>query len=209
MSATRRGSAQASSPIALVGALCAALVVASWTAPVAAEGGLYRHVDARGVVHFTDAKQPGYQTIRAPRGFSTSAIRPGQSRRYDRLIARAAGMHQIPPALVKAVIAAESSFDEQAVSRAGAMGLMQLMPQTAALLGVAEPFRAEPNVFGGTAYLRTLHDRYQSWTTTLAAYNAGPSAVDHYRGVPPFAETREYVRRVLSYYRRFHGDFPR
>ena len=88
------------------------------------------------------------------------------------------------------------------------MGLMQLMPATAELMGVEEPFQARQNVQGGTRYLRALHDRFGSWTHTLAAYNAGPSAVDQYRGVPPFAETRQYVKRVLSYYRRYHGDFP-
>jgi soluble lytic murein transglycosylase-like protein len=126
---------------------------------------------------------------------------------YDDLIARASRRHGVPPALVKAVIHAESAFDPRALSPKGAMGLMQLMPATAQLLGVSKPYQASENVEGGTRYLRSLHDRYGSWTHTLAAYNAGPSAVDHYRGVPPYAETRQYVKRVLSYYRRYHGDF--
>jgi soluble lytic murein transglycosylase-like protein len=110
---------------------------------------------------------------------------------------------------VKAVIHAESAFDPKAVSPKGAMGLMQLMPDTAEALGVARPFQVTQNVYGGTRYLRALHNRYGSWTHTLAAYNAGPAAVDQYRGVPPYNETRRYVKRVLSYYRRYHGDFPR
>jgi soluble lytic murein transglycosylase-like protein len=128
---------------------------------------------------------------------------------FDPLIRKASLDVGIPPALVKAVIHAESAFNPQAVSRKGAMGLMQLMPGTARTLGVDDAFRAEENIRGGTRYLRQLHDKYGSWTHTLAAYNAGPGAVDRYRGVPPYNETREYVRRVLSYYRRYHGDFPR
>jgi soluble lytic murein transglycosylase-like protein len=180
-------------------------------APVAAGTGLYRFVDERGVVHFTNAPSDRrYSRIRA---LPPLATRPGTRyaapvHTYDQLIRRASQRHGVPAAMVKAVIHAESAFDPRAVSPKGAMGLMQLMPETAQLMGVAQPFHARQNVHGGTRYLRRLHDRYGSWTHTLAAYNAGPSAVDQYRGVPPFPETRQYVKRVLSYYRRYHGDFP-
>jgi soluble lytic murein transglycosylase-like protein len=111
---------------------------------------------------------------------------------------------------VKAVIAAESSFDAAAVSPKGAMGLMQLMPGTASDLGVDDAFHTEQNVQGGTRYLRELYDRYGDWLRTLAAYNAGPQAVDRYDGVPPYDETREYVKRVLFVLScRFHDDFAR
>ena len=192
---------------------CVPLVVLA-AASAAAEGpsaAVYRWVDDRGVTHFTNLgpKGKGYQLVSRPKGFQTSKVPRGQSHEYDRLIRRAAADAGLPPALVKAVIAAESAFQPDAISRKGAMGLMQLMPQTARELGVRRAFDAEDNVYGGTRYLRRLHDKYGSWTFTLAAYNAGPTAVDRYRGVPPYAETQEYVRRVLSYYRRFHGDFPR
>ena len=175
-----------------------------------AEGGLYRYVDERGVVHFTNVPSDRrFSRITALRSLATRPradyIRPVRS--YDDLIRLASRRHGVPAALVKAVIHAESAFNPRAVSSKGAMGLMQLMPATAQEMGVAKPFRASQNVQGGTRYLRSLHDRYGSWTHTLAAYNAGPSAVDHYRGVPPYAETRQYVKRVLSYYRRYHGDF--
>jgi soluble lytic murein transglycosylase-like protein len=115
----------------------------------------------------------------------------------------------IPPALVKAVIAAESAFDSRAVSRKGAQGLMQLMPATAASLGVADPFEPGQNVAGGTSYLKAMIDRYGDLSRAIAAYNAGPGAVDRYGGIPPYRETQAYVDRVLTYYRRYHGDFPR
>ena len=172
---------------------------------------LYRYVDERGVVHFTNVPSDSrYSRITALRSLATrsSADFVSPVGTYDDLIKSASHRYGVPPALVKAVIHAESAFDPRAVSPKGAMGLMQLMPATAQLMGVAQPFHASQNVRGGTRYLRSLHDRYGSWTHTLAAYNAGPSAVDQYRGVPPYAETRQYVKRVLSYYRRYHGDFP-
>lgn len=177
-------------------------------APAAAGGPLYRYVDERGVLHVTNVPTDRrYRAERRPEPPARAARRRRGS--YDRLIAVAAERAGIPPALVKAVIHAESAFDPGAVSPKGAMGLMQLMPRTAESLGVRRPFHAAENVRGGTRYLGRLRRRYGSWTWALAAYNAGPRSVERYRGVPPYAETRAYVRRVLSYYRRYHGDFGR
>jgi soluble lytic murein transglycosylase-like protein len=86
---------------------------------------------------------------------------------------------------------------------------MQLMPTTAEHLGVADPLEPGQNVRGGAAYLRSMIDRYGDLTRALAAYNAGPEAVDRYGGIPPYRETRDYVERVLTYYRHYHGDFAR
>jgi len=189
-------------------------LLAALPAPAAA-GALYRFVDHRGVVHFTNAPTDRRyarvvpQPVRRGRPSPVRRGPKGRQARYDSLIESAALHHGVPPALVKAVIATESAFRPDAVSSKGAMGLMQLMPQTARVLGVESPFRVEENVYGGTRYLRRLHDRFGSWTHTLAAYNAGPTAVARYRGVPPYRETRQYVKKVLSYYRRFHGDFAR
>jgi hypothetical protein len=129
-------------------------------------------------------------------------ILPTRVSPYDGLIRRAAARHELDPALVGAVVKQESGFRSTAVSSAGAMGLMQLMPDTARELGVADPFDASQNIEGGTRLLRTLLDRYGGRVDyALAAYNAGPAAVDRYGGVPPFAETKAYVRDVMANYR--------
>jgi len=191
-----------------VGALVVLLILA---APAFAGAGIYGYEDAQGVLHFTNINPDRHYTlVSAPRGLvETPASGLASRSLYDPLILRASRRHGLPPALVKAVIRVESAFDARALSKKGAMGLMQLMPDTAQKLGVEDAFAADQNVFGGAAYLRNLHNRYGSWSYTLAAYNAGPRTVDRYRGIPPFHETREYVRKVLSYYRRYHGDFAR
>jgi soluble lytic murein transglycosylase len=168
---------------------------------------IYRFIDARGVVHFTDTPRDArYRPLPQP---ELAPPPPKIPRRweYDGLIGLTAREHEVEPALVKAVIAAESNFDPEAVSRKGAQGLMQLMPVTATKLGVGDPLRPIENVRAGTRYLRLLLDRYGDLERAVAAYNAGPSAVDRFGGVPPYPETRDYVRRVLTYYRYYHGDF--
>jgi soluble lytic murein transglycosylase-like protein len=117
------------------------------------------------------------------------------------LIRAAAQKHGVDEDLISSVITAESAFNPRAVSRKSARGLMQLMPATAALLDVHDSFDPAQNVDAGTRYLKLLLEKYgQDLTLALAAYNAGPDRVAQYRGVPPFAETRAYVRRVLAVY---------
>lgn len=118
---------------------------------------------------------------------------------FEALIERACRRHGMEPSLVKGLIKAESDFDPQAVSPAGAKGLMQLMDATAAALGVADPFDPEQNLEAGVRLLSSLLDRYHDESLALAAYNAGPRAVDQFGGVPPFRETLQYVPRVLAY----------
>ena len=125
------------------------------------------------------------------------------------LIRAAAAKHRVPTAFVKSIVAAESNFKCDAISPKGAVGLMQLMPETAEQYG-ANPWIPEQNLDAGTHYLRILMDKYQrhrnALTRVIAAYNAGPRMVDRYRGVPPFRETRHYVVRVLSLLRRYERE---
>ena len=119
------------------------------------------------------------------------------------LIARAGADHNLDVDLLASVVRAESGGNIHAVSRTGAQGLMQLMPGTAAELGVTDSFRADQNIKGGTAYLDALLLRYHDHLAlALAAYNAGPAAVDKYHGVPPYRETRVYVARVIREFNR-------
>jgi soluble lytic murein transglycosylase-like protein len=132
------------------------------------------------------------------------AARPAASRAlratpFDDLIARHAEANKLSPVLVRAVIQTESAFNPRAVSHVGAMGLMQLMPGTARELGVTDPFDADQNIRGGTKYLRALLDRFDGKIDlALAAYNAGPGAVERYDGVPPYRETRNYVAKLTN-----------
>ena len=121
----------------------------------------------------------------------------------NELMAKAGAGHNLDVDLLASVVRAESNGNTRAVSRAGAQGLMQLMPQTAAQLGVADSFRPDQNINGGTAYLDALLTRYHDkLALALAAYNAGPAAVDKYHGVPPYRETRIYVARVIREFNR-------
>jgi len=128
-----------------------------------------------------------------------AAPAPVPPEQIDALVEQNASTWQVDPSLIKAVIANESGFNAAATSKVGAQGLMQLMPETAASLGVRNPYDPVQNVAGGTRYLRSLLDRFGGDSRlAVAAYNAGPEAVEKYGGVPPYAETQNYVQNVLA-----------
>ena len=181
--------------------ITAALFIYLSSIPVNAD--VYRYKDKNGVWHFTNIKTDGRYKIY----LRTSRKKPAQYiKAYENIIIQASKRFGVESHLIRAVIKAESGFNHRAVSKKGAKGLMQLMPHTAKKLEVENPFNPEENIFGGTRYLSLLLKKYNhNLRLALAAYNAGPEAVAEHRGIPPFPETRTFVKRVLSYYRGYNG----
>jgi soluble lytic murein transglycosylase-like protein len=188
--------------IRLVAPIAMTAVIAT-AVPASAE--IYRLKAPDGTVHFTNAPTdpryrglPGYSSGTAAgylRLASTDTVR------YGNEIKDASQRYGVPERLVHAVIRVESAFNPKAVSVKGAQGLMQLMPETASMLGVRNSFDPQQNIDGGVRHLRGLMDRFgNDLPLALAAYNAGEKAVINYRGIPPFPETRDYVTRVLHFY---------
>ncbi|MGB5195347.1 MAG: lytic transglycosylase domain-containing protein [Polyangiales bacterium] len=177
-----------------------------------------------GTQHYTNIREPGRRCQLVVRSSKKSKARassnskstkstnsapkdPARYRRYDGLIGEAATLYQLPEPFIRAVMRVESDFNPTVVSRAGAMGLMQLMPTTARSMGVADPFDARQNILGGARYLRILANRFKGdLVLTVAAYNAGEGAVDKYNGIPPYKETQRYVRRVLKHYYAYRSQ---
>jgi soluble lytic murein transglycosylase-like protein len=180
--------------------------------PASARPPLHTWTDKDGVLHVDDMPPPA--RLKSPRKLAPAAPAPAPAakkqhwweRRSDAPpdeIDRAAQLYNVPAELVRAVIWAESAGDAGAVSRVGAIGLMQLMPRTAGDMYVQDPVDPAQNIMGGTRYLRWLANQFNGdMMLTLAAYNAGPDAVRKYGGVPPFDETRQYVKKVVSYYQQ-------
>lgn len=132
--------------------------------------------------------------------------REGKPKSIDEIIAEISAKFSIEASLVKAIITAESNCDPTAVSKKGAQGLMQLMPRTARHLNVTRPFDPRENIIGGVKYIKGLLASYGDLRLALAAYNAGPGAVEKYAGIPPYRETINYVKKVLRYYKKFKAN---
>ena len=188
--------------LALRRAVTTLTLLAAGTRPIDAQ--IYSWVDASGslvVSNVPPGTNLGLRSYEVPESDgirATRAVEPKRSRSFDAVIEAHASRSGVRAGLVRAVIQVESAFNPRAVSRKGAMGLMQLMPATARQFGVADAFDPSENVRAGVAYLRQLLDRYGgNERLALAAYNAGPGAVDRFgQSVPPFAETRDYVKRI-------------
>jgi soluble lytic murein transglycosylase-like protein len=192
--------------------------------PGRASADIFQYTDADGVVHFTNNRPADARAKVVSRGIDGPAVKkpsggvPAGSftafapqdrdvarfTRYDDWIREAATLYQIPEQLVRAVIKVESDYDPRAVSYAGARGLMQLMPDTADRLQVRDINDPRENIFGGVRYLRILANSFNGdLALTVAGYNAGEDAVMRYGGIPPYTQTRDYVVKVTSYYRRY------
>src|SRR5208282_424559 len=187
-------------------ALAAVLIISTFMAAGTARADIYKHIDKDGVLHLTNVpSDPNVKYImimREKRILFQSNI---DVNKYDEIINRTANKFGLDSALIKAIIKAESNFNHNAVSPVGAQGLMQLMPKTAYALSVDDSFHPEKNIEGGARYLRYLLKTYRGdLSLALAAYNAGEKAVAKYHyNIPPYRETQNYVRRVLSFYKSY------
>ena len=179
-----------------VGLLWVGLLVAA--IPAAAD--IYIYIDSDGIMHFTNAPTSSDYRVYIKERPKRQGKRMDVNR-FDRYIDEAASLHGVDFPLLKAVIRAESAFDPKAVSRKGALGLMQIMPDNLEAFRVYDPFDPWQNIMGGTRYLKSLLQRFNGQVPlALAAYNAGPRAVDTHRGIPPIPETEEYVKRVMKFF---------
>ena len=163
-------------------------------------------MDERGIYHFTNIKPAGrqYHIVVADKMQGFKLYNNLNNTSYDKLITYHSSLYGVDPSLVKAVVMAESNFNPYAVSPKGAQGLMQLMPDTAKLMKVADPFDPDDNIRGGTKYLKYLEETFRgNLELMLAAYNAGPSKViENKMSVPPIEETRTFIKRVKQFYNK-------
>jgi soluble lytic murein transglycosylase-like protein len=180
---------------------------------------LYKYQDRSGNITYTSKKPTDKKysivTLKKPsnsvfiqRGIGYSWSSTPKPSSYDDLIISFSKEYRLDPALIKAVIHIESAFNERAVSSAGARGLMQLMPATASRFGVKNSYDPSENMYGGVQYLRWLYERFNgNLRFVLAAYNAGEGAVDKYKGIPPYKETQDYVKKVIKMATLYQKDF--
>ncbi|OIP38244.1 MAG: hypothetical protein AUK47_12260 [Deltaproteobacteria bacterium CG2_30_63_29] len=206
------------SSLVRIGLLCLALIV---LATGSARAEIYKYETEEGEVVLSTEKRDDLKLIEvlgvSPKRSKSESTATGElssrskvkinadQNAHDHLIREAAAAYGLPFAFIKAVVKIESNFNTHAVSRVGAMGLMQLMPATAEDMGVTDAFDARQNIFGGTKYLRMMANKYNGdINLVLAAYNAGPGNVDKYEGIP-FESTRGYVQKVYSWYKEYES----
>ena len=167
---------------------------------------IYVYADSEGVLHFTNVPTSSNYKIYI-REKPDRSLNSDVTRRYDQIITEAAERHGVSFSLLKAMIKIESDFNPRAISRAGAMGLMQIMPENIKRLKIKDPFDPRENIMGGTRYLKQMIDRFNGkLSLALAAYNAGPNTVERYQRIPPFTETEDYVEAVMKYLLYCKGD---
>ena len=194
-------------------AALSALLLSALLCGVASAETIYQYRQPGGGVLFTDRA-----TDRVSRDHVLLSVRKGWEEklgpltaerrdRYDEEIEYAAQQFNLEPALIKSVIHAESLFNHHAISRVGAQGLMQLMPETAAFLRVDDPFDARQNILGGSQFLQYLNGKFSSLDLVLAAYNAGEGNVRRHGGIPPFKETQGYVKKINQLLPKYRQQF--
>lgn len=164
---------------------------------------IYMYIDKLGIVHFTNVPtSPEYKLYIKEK--PKKALSGTATQKYDSMIRKAQKKYGVEFSLIKAVIKVESGFNPEAVSKKGAKGLMQIMPDNFESLDVKDPFNPYQNIMGGALYLKQLLKRYEyKLHLALAAYNAGPDAVDKYNNIPPYKETQDYIKRVMETYTRY------
>ena len=187
----------------IVGYLLSTCILLTFFVISPAVADIYLYIDSQGVLHFTNAPTSGNykvymrETLRRPKAFY-------DIQSYDDVISEAAKRNGLSSSLIKAMIHVESYFNPRAVSKKGAMGLMQIMPENIQLLNIRDPFDPWENIMGGTAYFKGLLERFSGQLPlALAAYNAGPTAVEKYNDIPPYPETQSYVQKVIKFFRLY------
>jgi len=181
--------------IRIVGMLIAVLFL--FVAVPVVQADIYLFIDSQGVLHFTNAPTSSQYTL-----YIKERPKPATAtKKYDGIIQEASNMFGLSFSLLKAMIKVESNFDSRAVSKKGALGLMQIMPQNLQAFNIREPYDPKDNIMGGARYFKLLIERFEGkLPLALAAYNAGPTIVDKYRDIPPIKETQDYVKKVMKYF---------
>jgi soluble lytic murein transglycosylase-like protein len=181
--------------IRIMGMLIAALFL--FVAVTVVQADIYMFIDSQGVLHFTNAPTSSQYKL-----YIKERPKPAEAtKKYDGIIQEASNTFGLSFSLLKAMIKVESDFDSRAISKKGALGLMQIMPQNLRAFNIQEPYDPKDNIMGGARYFKSLIERFEGkLPLALAAYNAGPTIVDKYRDIPPIKETEDYVKRVMKYF---------
>ncbi len=187
--------------IKIVGITTCYVLILLFAAGLPVHADIYRYIDENGVMHFTNTPTSSTQQFKLFLREKKNVTHRDSTKEYDDIISKASRQYGVSFPLLKAIIKAESGFDPRAVSKKGAKGLMQIMPENFKPLGIKDPFDPSQNIHAGAHYFKQMYDRFNGkLALSLAAYNAGPAAVDRYKTIPPYEETEEYVRRVLEFY---------
>ena len=181
--------------IRIIGILVAILLL--FTAVPAVLADIYMFIDSQGVLHFTNAPTTSQYTLYIKERPKPAAA----TKKYDGIIQEASKKFGLSFSLIKAIIKVESDFDSRAVSKKGALGLMQIMPENLQAFNIRDPYDPRDNILGGARYFKSLIERFEGkLPLALAAYNAGPTIVDKYRNIPPIQETEDYVKKIMKYF---------